>query len=384
MRETWVVGAATNRFGKMKESGREAATEVALAAIESAGLEPKDIDISFVSNAFGIAEHQAHVGPLINTGLGIPEVPSCTIESACSSSSAALHEAFVHVAGGFADAALVVGAEKLSHLDTLAATNYFACGADYPFETKNGATFPGLYATLANAYEHTYGATSEMLGAIAIKNHANGALNPHAHFQKPITMETYLNSPMVASPLRLYDCCPFSDGASAIVVTAKETTPHPVHEPLVIRASARAGSIAGMHDRPDMLGLPASRLAAKEAYRQSGLGPKEIQFAEVHDCFTIAEALALEDLGFFPPGTAARESKEGTTARDGRLPINPSGGLKAKGHPISATGAAQVVEIFEQFNGLAGARSVPHAEVALAHNVGATGGSCSVHIFSRR
>ena len=384
MRETWVVGAATNRFGKMKESGREAATEVALAAIQSAGLEPKDIDATFVSNAFGVAEHQAHVGPLINTGLGIPHVPSCTIESACSSSSAALHEAFVHVAGGFADAALVVGAEKLSHLDTLAATNYFACGADYPFETRNGATFPGLYATLANAYQHAYRTQPEMFGAIAVKNHANGALNPSAHFQRAITMDTYLNSPMIASPLRLYDCCPFSDGAAAIVVAAKETVPSPKNEPLVIRASARAGSIAGMHDRPDLLGLPSTQLAAREAFRQAKMTQADIQFAEVHDCFTIAEALALEDLGFFAKGTAAKESFEGSTARDGRIPVNPSGGLKAKGHPISATGAAQVVEIFEQFNGRAGARAVPHAEVALAHNVGATGGSCSVHIFARR
>ncbi len=384
MRETWVIGAASNRFGKMRETGREAATEVALAAIESAGIEPRQIGYTFVANAFGVAEHQAHVGPLINTGLGIPEVPSCTIESACSSSSAALHEAFVHVSGGFTDAALVVGSEKLSHLDTLAATSYFACGADYPFETKNGATFPGLYATLANAYQHAYATRPEMFGAIAVKNHANGARNPHAHFQKPISMETYLASPMIASPLRLYDCCPFSDGAAALVVAAKEATPSPAREPLVIRASARAGSIAGMHDRPDMLGLPATRAAAEIAYRQAKMTPRDIQFAEVHDCFTIAEALALEDLGFFPRGTGAKESFDGTTARDGRFPVNPSGGLKAKGHPVSATGAGQVVEIFEQFNGLAGARAVPHAEIALAHNVGATGGSCSVHIFSRR
>jgi acetyl-CoA C-acetyltransferase len=384
MRETWVVGAASNRFGKMKESGREVATEVSLAAIDSAGLEPKDIDVTFVANAFGVAEHQGHLGPLINTGLGIPDIPSCTIESACSSSSAALHEAYVHVTGGFADAALVVGVEKLSHLDTLAATDYFTCGADYPFETKSGATFPGLYATLANAYQHAYETKPEMFGAIAVKNHANGALNPNAHFQRPITMETYLNSPMIASPLRLYDCCPFSDGAAALVVAAREAVPPPSNEPLVVRASARAGSIAGMHDRPDMLGLPATKLAAREAFRQARMTQADIQFAEVHDCFTIAEALALEDLGFFPKGTAAKESFQGSTARDGRFPVNPSGGLKAKGHPISATGAAQVVEIYEQFNGLAGARSVPHAEVALAHNVGATGGSCSVHIFSRR
>ena len=384
MRETWVVGAASNRFGKMKESGREAATRVGMEAIHQAGLRPKDIGYTFVSNAFGISEHQGHVGPLINNGLGIPGTPSVTIESACSSSSAGLHEAFVQVAGGFIDAALVVGVEKLSHLDTLAATSYFAIGADYPFEAKNGATFPGLYATLASAYRHEYGTKDEMFGAIAVKNHANAVHNPHAHFQKPISLDTYLGSPMIASPLRLYDCCPFSDGAAAVVVAAKEFVRAPVTEPLVIRASARAGAVTDMQDRPDLLGLPSARLASETAFRQAHMTPKDIDFLEVHDCFTIAEALALEDMGFFPMGTAAKESFEGTTARDSKLPVNPSGGLKAKGHPVSATGAAQVVEIFEQMNGLAKGREVPKTGTALAHNVGATGGSCSVHILSRR
>ncbi len=384
MREAWVVGAASNRFGKMKETGREAATRVAFEAIRQSGLEPKDIGYTFVSNCFGLTEKQGHVGPLINGGLGIPEVPSCTIESACSSSSAGLHEAFVHVAGGFLDAALVVGVEKLSHLDTLSATSYFAEAADYPFETKNGATFPGLYATLASAYQQAFPMKPEVLGSVAIKNHANAARNPHAHFQKEISMDTYLRSPMIASPLRLYDCCPFSDGAAAVVVAAKEFVKHPVTEPLVVRASARAGSITEMQDRPDLLGLPASRAAADTAFRQAHLERRQIDFLEVHDCFTIAELLALEDMGFVPRGTAGTAEVDGVTARDGKLPVNPSGGLKAKGHPVSATGASQVVEIFEQFNGLAKGREVPRTDTALAHNVGATGGSCSVHIFSRR
>jgi acetyl-CoA C-acetyltransferase len=383
MRETWVVGAATNRFGRMAETAREAAARVALEAIETAGLTPQDIDHTFVSNAFGLAEHQGHLGPLLNTALGIPEVPSVTVESACSSSSAGLHEAFVHVAGGFARAALVVGAEKLSHLDTLTATSYFATGADYPFETRNGATFPGLYATLASAYESAFPLRPEMLGAVAIKNHANAARNPHAHFQKEITWETYLHSPVVASPLRLYDCCPFSDGASAVVVAAKEFIRRPTTTPLVVSASVRAGSIVDMHDRPDMVGLPASRKAGELAFRAAKLTPREIDFLEVHDCFTIAELLALEDLGFFARGTAGAATLDGVTARDGALPVNPSGGLKAKGHPVSATGVAQVVEVFEQMNGRAGRRAVPKAETALTHNVGATGGSCSVHIFRR-
>ena len=384
MRETWVVGAASNRFGKMKETSREAATRVSLEAIRSAGLEPKDIGYTFVSNAFGITEKQGHVGPLINNGLGIPDVPSCTIESACSSSSAGLHEAFVHVAGGFTDAALVVGAEKLSHIDTLTATSYFAEASDFAFEAKNGATFPGLYATLANAYQRVFPMKPDVLGSVAIKAHANAAHNPHAHFQKEISMATYLGSAMIATPLRLYDCCPFSDGAAAVVVAAKEVMKKPASEPLVVRASVRSGSITDMQDRPDLLGLPATRSAAEKAFRQSKMDRSQIDFLEVHDCFTIAELLALEDLGFFPRGTAGAAEVDGTTAHDGKLPVNPSGGLKAKGHPVSATGAGQVVEVFEQFNGLANGRAVPKAETALTHNVGATGGSCSVHIFSRR
>ena len=384
MREVWVVGAASNRYGRSSESARESAVKVAREAIDRSGLDAKAIGHTFVANCLGFAEHQAHLGPLVNSGLGIPDVPSVTVESACSSSSAALHEAYVHVAGGFVDAALVVGVERVSQLDSLRATSYFADAADYPFETRNGATFPGLYATLANAYQAEYRTRSEMFGAVAVKNHANAALNPHAHFQKQISMETYLASPVIAAPLRLYDCCPFSDGAAALVVTAKETAGRPSTEPLVVRASVRTGAVTALQDRPTLLGLPSSRRAAELAFRAARLGPKEVDFAEVHDCFTIAEMMALEDLGFFPPGEAKTAALDGITARDGTFPVNPSGGLKAKGHPVGATGAGQVVEVFEQFNGLAGARAVPHPEVALTHNIGATGGSCTVHLFARR
>ncbi len=384
MEEVWVAGAAMNRFGKVPGMGREMAANVSLEAIEKSGISPKDIGYTFISNAFGISERQAHLGPLINTSLGIPEVPSATIESACSSSSAALHEAFVHIAGGFIDAALVVGVEKLSHLETLAATSYFAMGADYAFESKNGATFPGLYATLATAHMKKYGTKHEELGAIAVKNHVNASSNPHAHFQKPISMETYLNSPMVSFPLKLYDCCPFSDGAAAVVVVNPAKFKKDLKEvPAAIRASARAGSIAALQDRTDLTAIPASRLAADKALHQAKVEHKDIDFMEVHDCFTIAEVLAMEDMGFFAKGTAGKAAAEGQTRVDGKLPVNPSGGLKAKGHPVSATGAAQIVEVMEQFNGRAGKREVKGAEYALAHNVGATGGSCSVHILQR-
>jgi acetyl-CoA C-acetyltransferase len=384
MEEVWVAGAAMNRFGKMAESGREAAARVALEAIERSGLRPEDIGYTFLSNAFGIAERQAHLGPLLNTALGIPDVPSATIESACSSSSAALHEAYVHVAGGFLDAALVVGVEKLSHLDTLAATSYFAMGADYAFESRNGATFPGLYATLAAAHMQRYGTRPEEMGAVAVKNHENASHNPHAHFQKPISLQTYLSSPPVALPFRLYDCCPFSDGAAAVVVVNPQRYRKELRSvPAAIRASARTGSIAALQDRSDLTTLPASVRAGEIAFRQAKVERSDIDLMEVHDCFTLAEILALEDLGFYPRGQAARAGAEGETAVGAKLPVNPSGGLKAKGHPVSATGAAQVVEVFEQFNGRAGQRQVSDAQWALAHNVGATGGSCSVHIFQR-
>ncbi|MCI4346293.1 MAG: hypothetical protein L3K07_06020, partial [Thermoplasmata archaeon] len=250
--------------------------------------------------------------------------------------------------------------------------------------SQNGATFPGLYATIANAHREKYGTSPEQLGAVAVKNHANGARNPHAHFQKEISLATYLASPVIASPLRLYDCCPFSDGAAALVVVARDALPRPAAEPLVIRASARAGDFGDIHDRASLTTLAASRRAADQAFRRAHMERRDVQFLEVHDCFTIAEIVALEDLGFFPAGEAGTAGLEGATARDGKLPVNPSGGLKAKGHPVSASGAAQVVEVFEQMNGLAGTRQVPHAEVALTHNVGATGSSCSVHLFSRR
>jgi acetyl-CoA C-acetyltransferase len=385
MEEVWVTGAAMNKFGKMADTGREAAAKVSLEAIRLAGLEPKDIGYTFVSNCFGVSERQAHVGPLINTALGIPEVPSATIESACSSSSAALHEAYVHVAGGFLDAALVVGVEKLSHIETLAATSYFAMGADYAFESRNGATFPGLYAALASAHMHKYGTKPEELGAVAVKNHQNASHNPHAHFQKPITLDTYLQSAPIAWPLRLYDCCPFSDGAAAIVVVnGAKLGRRSSSVPAIIRASARAGSIAALQDREELTMLPSSHIAGEKAFKAAKVTPQDIDFAEVHDCFTIAEVLAMEDLGFYPKGKAAPASKDGQTAVDGKTPINVSGGLKAKGHPVSATGAAQVVEVYEQFNGRATGRQVKDPEWALAHNVGATGGSASVHIFQRK
>jgi acetyl-CoA C-acetyltransferase len=383
MRKVCVIGADMTKFGKMEMSAREAAITTAINAIGKANLEPKDVGVIFISNCFGITESQAHLGPIISTALGIPDVPSMTIESACASSSAAFREGYVNVAGGFYDIAIVIGTEKLSHLDTLTATTYFAMGGDFSYESESGATFPGLYALIARAHMHKYGTTEEQLAAVAVKNHRNALHNPKAHFHKEITIDMVLNSMMVSYPLKLFDCCPFSDGAAAVVIATEEIAKKLVEDPIYVIGSARAGNTGALQNRDDLTTITSAVLAGKAAMKQAGVTPRDIDFAEVHDCFTIAEIVATEDLGFFTPGEGAKAAWEGETQLGGKMPINPSGGLKAKGHPVSATGCAQIVEVYEQLLGEAGKRQVAGAEIALCHNIGATGGSCSVHIFKR-
>ena len=384
MRRAFIVGCDTNRYGKMEESAREAMVKLALDVIYKVGLTPKDIELTIVSNALSVTEFQGHVGPLVNNGLGIPEIPSMSIESACASGSTAFREGYVNVAGGFCDIVLVVGGEKVSHLDTITATSYFAYGADYWFESTHGVMFPGLYALMATSYMEKFGLKEETLGKVAIKNHKNGAKNPKAHFQKEITMEQYLSSMMVTSPLKLYDCCPFSDGAScAIIVSEDALKKYKFSEKIEIVGSARAGNIYTLQDREDPTRIDAATFAVKKALEQAGISQNQIDFVEVHDCFTIAEIIATEGLGFFKHGEGGKAVEEGLTELDGKIPVNPSGGLKAKGHPVGATGIGQVVEVFEQLLGRAGKRQVKIKNgYGMTHNVGATGGSCSVHIFS--
>jgi acetyl-CoA C-acetyltransferase len=279
---------------------------------------------------------------------------------------------------------LVVGVEKVSQLDTITATTYFSFGSDYIFEGACGASFPGLYGALARAHMVKFGTTEEELAAVAVKNHENALSNPNAHFHKRITIDDVLHSVVVASPLKLFDACPFSDGAAAVVMCSEDflkKTRGTVSDQMIVRGSGRAGGTGALHQREDMTSLNAAVLAGREAFMRAGLSQKDIDFAEVHDCFTIAELVAEEDLGFVPRGKAAKFTVDGNTKIGGELPVNPSGGLKAKGHPVGATGVGQVVEVFEQLHGKANGRQVKDARVGLTHNVGATGGSCAVHIF---
>jgi len=378
-----VLGAGSTKYGKLNDSIIEIALNASKDAIDSAGITPNDIQAGYISNVFGVADKQVHMAPVILSNLGIPHVPGLTIESACGSGSVMFREAYANIAAGFYDCVLGLGVEKITHTGTTQSTTLFSYCSDFFYEGGNGASFPGLFASIARAYMTSYKANEEDLANVAVKNHENGILNPKAHVQRKITVDDVLKSPVVASPLKLYDCCPFSDGASAVILCNEEFAKKVGRPYVEVIGSGRGASPAAVQARKDITTIPSTVDAAKQAYKMANITPKDIDFAEVHDCFTIAEVIDIEDLGFFPKGTAVHAIREGATRRNGEIPINPSGGLKSKGHPIGATGIGQVVEVFEQFIGKSGDREIKNAEYALTHNFGATGASSAVHIFRR-
>lgn len=381
MEKVCVLGAGSTKYGKLDDSITDITIQASIGAIESAGIDPKEIQAGYISNVFGVADKQVHLGPVVMSNLGIPEKPSLSIESACGSGSVSFREAFANVAAGFYDAVLVAGTEKVTHTGTEWTTTYFSYCSDFFYEGGAGASFPGLFASMARAYLNEFKATEEDLAAVAVKNHENGFLNPKAHLRKKITIDDVMKSAVVASPLKLYDCCPFSDGASAVILCSEKFAKEHSKNYVNVIGSGRGGSPATLQGRDHMTTIPSTKLAAQAAYKMAGITAKDIDFAEVHDCFTIAEVVDTEDLGFFEKGAGVQAVREGRTARNGDIPINPSGGLKAKGHPIGATGVGQVVEVFEQLTGKAGERTIKDAKIGLTHNFGATGASCAVHIF---
>jgi len=378
-----VLGAGSTKYGKLNESIIEIALNASKDAINSAGISPRDIKAGYISNVFGVTDKQVHMAPVIMSNLGIPEVPGLTIESACGSGSVMFREAYANIAAGFYDCIIAIGVEKITHTGTVESTTLFSYCSDFFYEGGNGASFPGLFGSMARAYLATHKATEEDLARIAVKNHENGYLNPKAHIRKKITIDDVLKSPVVASPLKLYDCCPFSDGASAVILCNEEFAKK-IGKPYVeVIGSGRGASPAAVQSRKDITTIPSTVNAAQQAYKMANVSPKDIDFVEVHDCFTIAELIDIEDLGFFPKGAGAQAVREGRTTLKGDIPVNPSGGLKSKGHPIGATGIGQVVEVFDQFTNNAGERTVKNAHIAMTHNFGATGASASVHIFRK-
>jgi len=376
-----VLGAGSTKYGKLEDGISDITIQASIGAIESAGIDPREIEAGYISNVFGIADKQVHLGPVVMSNLGIADRPSLSIESACGSGSVSFREAFANVAAGFYDAVLVTGVEKVTHTGTEWTTTYFSYCSDFFYEGQAGASFPGLFASMARAYLTEFKTTEEDFANVAVKNHENGALNPKAHLRKKISVDDVLNSAVVASPLKLYDCCPFSDGASSVILCNEKFARGHSKDYVRVTGSGRGGSPAALQGREHMTTIPSTKLAAEKAYRMAGITARDVDFAEVHDCFTVAEVVDTEDLGFFAKGEGAKAATEGRTRLNSEISINPSGGLKSKGHPIGATGVGQVAEVFDQLTGNAGERTVRDAHVGLTHNFGATGASCAVHIF---
>ena len=381
MEKVCVLGAGSTKYGKLDDSIVDIALQASVSAIESAGIEPKEIQAGYISNVFGVAAKQVHLGPVVMSNLGISEKPSLSIESACGSGSVSFREAFANVAAGFYDAVLVTGVEKVTHTGTEWTTTYFSYCSDFFYEGQAGVSFPGLFASMARAYLHEFNATEEDLARVAVKNHDNGLLNPKAHLRKKITIDDVMNSAVVASPLKLYDCCPFSDGASAVILCSQNFAKEHGGDYIDVIGSGRGGSPAALQGRDHLTTIPSTKIATESAYKMAGITAKDVDFAEVHDCFTIAEVVDTEDLGFFEKGKGVEAVREDRTKLNGQISINPSGGLKSKGHPIGATGVGQVVEVYDQLTGNADERTVKNAKIGLTHNFGATGASCAVHIF---
>ncbi|MEJ2598941.1 MAG: beta-ketoacyl synthase N-terminal-like domain-containing protein [Anaerolineales bacterium] len=409
-----LVGAGMSKFGAFPEkSSRDLFVEAFQSMRQSVDtdFDPADIETIYIGNfSSDLFESQSHTAPIMADVVGLASRPATRIEDACASSGVALRQGILAIASGLYDIVLVGGIEKMTNLPTAEVTDTLAAAADTLYEIPAGFTFPGFYAAIASAYMHKYGMKPEHLMNVAIKNHENGALNPNAQFGMtiPAWMESrkaaaqkkgkpvpswgnvmdFLHddraNPMIAWPLRLFDCSPITDGATALLLVAEDIARQFTDHPLHIIGSGQASDVA-LHDRDDLTTIYAARRASQEAYGMAGVTPKDIRVAEVHDCFTIAEVVATEDLGFFKPGEGFKAAEDQVTARDGAKPINTSGGLKSKGHPVGASGAGQAVEIFKQMREQAGERQVVgDIPLALTHNVGGTGGTCVVHIYERR
>ena len=380
----YIIGAATTKFGELWGiSPRSLAQDAVQSAIADAGISTGQIEALFVGNMLsGMLGGQEHLGAFFSEELGL-SVPAFKIEGACASGGLALHNAVNSVLSGQYETVAVLGVEKMTdHKPEDVATALMGAGSEG--ERLAGATFPGLYALLARVHMNTYGTTEEDMAAVAVKNHYHASLNPNAQFHSPITVEQVMKSSCIADPLKLLDCSPISDGAAVVILTSNKSLVTN-SKSIRIAASVAATDTLGLAQRESLLELRATKQASQKAYENAGIAAGDIDVAEVHDCFTIAEILAMEDLGFFTKGVAARAISLGETRLgvSNHLVVNPSGGLKGCGHPVGATGVKQVVELTEQLRGSAKNRQVQGATVGLAHNVGGSGATATIHILMK-
>jgi len=409
-----VVGAGMSKFGMFQDKDSKDLFVEAFSEMQSSvdkGLDPNDIDALYVGNfANDFFVQQSHWGPILSDLIGLTPKPATRTEGACASSALAFREGVFAIASGFYDVVLVGGVEEMSKCSTELVAEGLALAA-VPYENRVGFTFPGVFGTIATAYFEKYGASHRNLMDVTIKSHNNAPLNPKAQFpysirdmmdkriakaksfgddlpqwedEKDFLADPRVN-PSIAWPMHLFDCCPISDGASCLLLVAEELAKNFTDDPLYVVGIGQ-GSGRGLHAAPSLTSFEATKMAANEAYGMSGLKPDDIQFAEVHDCFSMAEILHIEDLGFFKAGEGYKAVSEGQTVLDGPKPINTSGGLKCKGHPVGATGISQIIEVWNQLRNSAGKRQIPDKDLKFgaAHNLGGTGGTCTMTILERR
>ena len=379
-----IAGVGLTPFGAHGDrAGRELFAAAALAAFDDAGVERAAVDQLNYGNFMGaLAEHQGHQAPLMAEAAGL-DCPATRYEEACASAGVAIREGVRAIRSGEADVILAGGMERMTTLDTEKVTAALAIAADELYEVRAGVTFPSAYALMAQAYFERFGGSREELAHIAVKNHANAVDNEFAQYQKEISVEQALDSPPVATPLHLYDACPITDGASAVLLVSESyADANGIDAPVSITGSGQGGDNLALQDRAEIAQTPATTTAAEEAYADADITADDVDFAEVHDCFTIAEVLAIESLGLFEPGEGIAAARDGKTTADGDCPINLSGGLKAKGHPVGATGGSQIVEVTRLLRGdHPNSNAVDDATVGLTHNAGGTVASAVVHVL---
>ena len=385
MRRVAIIGAAMTKFGELWERGfRDLVVEAGIKALENANVHGADLQAGYIGTmASGRLVGQEHIGALIADYMGLNPLPITRVEGACASGALALRQGYMDVASGMHDIVVVGGVEKMTDLDIAQVSDILGGAGDQEWELFLGATFPGLYALMARRHMYEYGTTEEMLAAAAVKNHKHGAKNKFAQYQKEISMEEVLNSKRIADPLKVFDCSPITDGAAAVVLAPLDIAKKYTEKPVEIVTTAQASDAIALHNRKTLTGLRATQVAAKKAFERAQLKPSDIQVAEVHDCFTIAEIMAIEDLGFFPKGQGGPATLEGKTGFGGDVVVNTSGGLKSCGHPVGATGVKQAVEITWQLRGEAQGRQVKDAEIGLTHNVGGSGATAVVNIYRK-
>lgn len=378
-----VVGIGHGVFGRRNDATvQELAFEPFKEAMEDASITQKDIDAVIIGSSPEYHKQRSLPG-VVAEYIDMNPKPTFLTEAACASSSAALYSAYGFIKAGMFDVIAVIGVQKMMELSTPEILALMGRVGDVQWESNFGTTFPGYYAMYARRHMHEYGTTEEQMALVAIKNHFYGAKNPNARFQKEVSMEKIMSSPMVASPLKRFDCCANADGAACVIVASEESARKMTDTPIWLEGVGSASAPFSVLNRPSISTIPSAVEAAKQAYKMAGVEAKDIHVADVHDCFTIAEIMAYEDLGFCKRGEGGKFIEDKQPYLGGKIPVNVDGGLKAKGHPVGATGISMAVEAVKQLRGEAGERQVNGAEVALTHNVGGIGQYCFVNIYKR-